>query len=222
MHIEKFNQPTFKWNKTTHLNMTLLALRDSGLSPSDVRQLARFSQMPDFIKEELGRCNNAHFYFPTKKKPGYFLGASGQNNALSRYLSHISKALNSVDKETFYRYVGYAMHYIQDVSMPMHTEAGSIIQKIRDYYLHSNFEQGEKYGATPRLKELEEGYKPEKLSFTSLSELFRSTALFSSDPRFKVSRFNKKKWKHIQQECFNRGVNATAALFDGMRKLVNI
>ena len=47
-------QTNFKWNKTTHLEMTMLALQNSSIDDITKRQVARYAQMPDFAKTELG------------------------------------------------------------------------------------------------------------------------------------------------------------------------
>ena len=66
-------QTNFKWNKTTHLEMTMLALQNSSIDDITKRQVARYAQMPDFAKPELGYHNNTHFFFPNSKKKSFGL-----------------------------------------------------------------------------------------------------------------------------------------------------
>ena len=90
---------------------------------------------------------------------------------------------------------------------------------MRDYYLHKNFERGEKYGTAQNIKELIAEYEPESLNTEDVRKIFLDTARFSS--RFKVSRFNKRDWFKIQQECFNRGVDASREFFEKMLRVSN-
>lgn len=218
MKIDTVNKTSFGWNKATHLEMTMLALQDFALPSVEKRQLARFSQMPDLMKSEAGFFHNTHFYFPDSKKQSY--GFKSSENAYRQFNKHVIDSLNPLDSEDFLRNAGYAIHFLQDVSMPMHTESGGILQKMRDYYLHKNFERGEKYGTAQNIKELIAEYEPESLNTEDVRKIFLDTARFSS--RFKVSRFNKKDWIKIQHLCFNRGVDATRAFFKSISKKVNL
>ena len=44
-------QTKFKWNKTTHLEMTMLALQNSSIDDITKRQVARYAQMPDLQRQ---------------------------------------------------------------------------------------------------------------------------------------------------------------------------
>ena len=210
---------SFGWNRNTHHKMTMLALRDINIDSNTKNQIARYSQMPDFIKSELGWHNNTHFFFPYAKNQSFGIGKNKHNNAFSKFEEHVQNSLNSRTKEEFYKYAGFAMHYLQDVSMPMHTEPGGFIKKIFDFYLHKNFERGKIMGAATKTSELAANYKPLNLKIDSLNELFLSTTAYSQRPYFKVSRFNKYKWPEIQQHCFNRGVDASRCFFEKIIKL---
>ncbi len=189
--------------------MTLLALKDSNIDISVQRQLARYSQMPDLSKKERGFYNNTHFFFPNKKNKSFGFGKNKYNNALAMFKEHYQNALIAKNKEDFLRNTGYALHYLQDVSVPLHTQSGSIIHKIFNYTKHGIFEKGKKSGATAKLHILKQNFKKEDLTYNSLIDLFVDTANFSQKPEFKVSWFNKNKWPYIQQECFNKGTNIT-------------
>ncbi len=217
MDVNAIGKTSFGWNRTTHLEMTMLALKDIDMEPKDKRQLARFCQMPDSMKSELGFYHNTHFFFPDSKKSSF--GFNDSENAYDRFNRHVIDAVEPLDRDDFLRNTGYALHYLQDVSMPMHTEAGGIFQKMRDFYLHKNFEAGKKFGATPHLEELKAGYTPHRIETRSVRKIFLDTARYSS--QFKVSRFNKKDWLKIQQDCFNYGVDATRAFVASIIKKVN-
>ena len=217
MNINSINKTSFGWNKTTHLEMTMLALKDINLDAAEKRQLARYSQMPDFSKNELGFFHNAHFFFPDSKHGTY--GKNSGENAFQRFNFHVINALSPIDKEDFLRHTGYAVHYLEDVSMPMHTESGGLLQKMRDYYLHKNFETGKKYGATAHINELKSNYIPHIVEAESVRRIFLDTAEFSS--KFKISRFNKKEWQKIRQACFNAGTDSVTAFIKSMLKKFN-
>ena len=125
-------------------------------------------------------------------------------------------------KEEVLKKLGYALHYLQDMSVPLHTEPGGLIHKILKYKLHGNFERGKKYGATAHLDILTQNFKAEDLEYSSILDLFTKTAEYSQNPEFKVKRFNKKNWISIQQACFNRGVNASREFLEKVLAVKNI
>lgn len=215
-------QPAFGWNKTTHAEMTLLALKDNNLlSEKEKRMLSRYSQMPDFDKKERGYFCNTHFFFPNSTEGVSFgKGADRYNNAYSRFKELLQRSILSHNKDDFLKYMGYTVHYLQDMSTPLHTESGGLIQKVLKYKTHKDFERGKKYGATANIAKLKNEYKPESVNFSSLLDLFIGTSIFSSRPEFKVSMFNKKEWARIQQACFNKGVDTSRELFDRLTNLV--
>ena len=107
----KINQlrenPNFKWNRTTHLEMTMLALEDSKLDNITKRQIARYSQMPDFIKSELGFYNNSHFYFPNSKEKSFGI-CSEKFNAYNQFIEHLTHSISSKEDEVFFKFLGFA------------------------------------------------------------------------------------------------------------------
>jgi len=208
----------FKWNRTTHLEMTMLALKDFDIASSTRRQIARYSQMPDFCKHEHGFQNNTHFYFPDSKKKSFGLKTE-KNNALEQFKQHVDCAVFAQQDKSFYSHAGYAIHYLQDVAVPLHTKVLSCIGELINFPLHKSFERGEKHGANKHLDEFIRTYKPEEINVVSMVDLFKDTADFSCQPELQVKRTNIDSWKSIQQACFNRGVDATSLLF---KKLIEI
>ena len=208
------NQPNFGWNRTTHLAITELALKNiNGLSEVEKRQIARYSQMPDYDKKEIGYLKNSHFYFPLSKNQSYGKSANRYNNAKAMFNEHLQQAAMSKTREDFFKHTGYAMHYLQEVALPMHTKSGGIISKVFDYKTHRDFEKGKKHGAKVHTSKLMEKYKETPLFFSSLQDLFQGTAMFSRSKNLQVNQFNKKSWETIQQKCFNRAVDASSEFF---------
>ncbi len=212
------SQPNFKWNRKTHLEMTMLALKDCNILPSQKRQVGRYSQMPDFCKQELGFHCNTHFYFPNSKNKSYGLNIE-KNNALQMFKDHFEAAIFCKKETHFLQHAGYAIHYLQDVTVPLHTKANNFIGKFLKYRIHREFERGEKFGANLHLAEFKQEYQPKTINFTTLVDLFKDTADFSQNPELQVNSSNKKEWKNIQQICFNRGVDATTLLFNKLLML---
>ena len=214
MHTTLISSQSFGWNYKTHIEITEMALQnDNSLDKVEKRMLGRFSQMPDFCKEELGDLNSSHFFFPYGKKKSFTLKKDSENNAFDKFKYHVNNALKESNREKFLREIGYAVHYLQDVSTPLHTEQGGILQKFFKFPIHVKFEKGEFIGASSRLQILKKQYSPEKLKFSNLQVLFYNTALFSSRPENKVKYTNKNEWFGIQQRCFNRGVDASREFF---------
>ncbi len=213
MHVNSTDQHiNFGWSKTTHLEITMLALRDYSIDNIKKRQLARYSQMPDFDRTEIGYLNNMHFYFPNSLKKSFGRN-SDKFNAYDQFKEHLTAALQCCDNDGFLKHAGYALHYLQDVSVPLHTEKGGILHKVMKYNLHKEFERNSKYGVQSNLKKLKNNYQYSRLSFTTLLDLFKNTAEFSQNPEFKITGMNKKKWYSIQQRCFDIGVNTTREFF---------
>jgi hypothetical protein len=108
--------------------------------------------------------------------------------------------------------IGMALHYLQDMTVPMHTKRESFAKKILDYYLHINFEMGKRMGALKRQDLLAENYIPQSVGHRVMfDDLFLSNVIFSRNSALQVRRTNKTDWPDIQQKCFDRAVDSTAA-----------
>ena len=212
------NNPAFGWNIKTHLAITELALKDSpGVAKNMKRFIARCSELPDLMRAELIDMNSRHFYDALHLDPSFGTVNDAKNNAMSAFLRHdafAQKAAKKGDKDTFYRELGYALHYLQDGGTPPHTEHGNYLHKLFRLPMHMLFEKGKKIGATGKLDKLTQNYKYEELTFSTLKSLFHNTALFTLQPENLVKYRNIFRWNGIQQRCFNRSVNASKAYLD--------
>lgn len=209
----------FGWNKTTHLEMTTMAAKNMNLSAVEKRLLARYSQIPDLDKSQSGFFNNTHFFFPNSRNNSFGIGKNKDNNAYSMFMKHVNRIFASKSREGIIKYTGYALHFLQEMSMPMHTKPGGIVSKILDYRTHVRFEKDSVYGATPHLDELRKNYTAHQMPFTSYESLFLEVARFSQLPEFKITPFNKSKWFDIQQQCFNVGVDSSTTFLEKINKL---
>ncbi len=212
--------PSFGWSKNTHYVMTKKALeKNKKLNFAEHEAFANYTMLPDEIKSEKGYYNNTHFYFQNGKTKSFGKDPE-KNNALAKFTEHYKKSFKADSRRDFLYEVAFALHFLQDANTPVHTEQSSFIVKFRDYYLHKNFERGEKYGAASKHTQFLKNFKPQKIDFLKLDDLFIKTAEFSSQDKYKVSRFNKSKWENIQQECFNYGVSASKEFVDFMMKFL--
>lgn len=190
-----------------------------------INELKDGTMLPDLLKKETGFQTNTHFFFlPEGKLTSESFGKDiKKNNALVSFVKHITQSANTqegiVPQET-----GMALHFLQDMTVPMHTQRANIslfkrfpfLGKIVDFFLHKNFESGKELGILARQEELAKNYKPafQELK-ASLGEnfdskdLFMSNVKFSSQPHLQVARSNKKDWAEIQQAIFNRAVDST-------------
>ena len=208
---------SFGWNVTTHMAMTEKAIGEiDTLSNVEKRMLGRFSQMPDFDAREVVDFVSPHFYDVLYPDPSFGTKNDARNNAMSRFLTYARKAMKETDREMFLRKIGYAVHYLQDVSTPPHVEHGNYLHKLFRIPMHNMFEKGKKLGATSRLDILEKNYMPEEIPFSNLKQLFHNTALYTVQPENKVKYTNIKQWFGIQQRCFNRGVNVSKTFINYM------
>lgn len=218
MNVNPLTNINFGWNIKTHEYITRKALEGTPyLSPQEINEIAKYSQEPDLIKEELVDMSSGHFYDALHVDPSFGTIDDERNNALSRCVNHSKKAEEAVvkkDREGFKKAIGYSVHYLQDGATPPHTEHGNYLHKLYRLPMHIQFERGKKLGASSRLDILEANYKPEEIPFTSLEMLFHNTALFTVQPENHVSYTNVRRWAEIQQRCVNRAINATKAYFE--------
>lgn len=191
-----------------------------------INEISDSTMLPDLLKKETGFVTNSHFYFLPEGslKTESFGKDVKTNNALVSYLNHLTKAEASINTGMFAQESGMALHYLQDMTVPMHTQRANIPLfkhfpfpgKIVDFFLHKNFESGKKLGILSKQEKLAQNYKPDfdKLRESlpdefSSKDLFMSNVEFSSQPQLQVKRSNKKDWQKIQQEIFNRAVDST-------------
>ena len=182
-----------------------------------VNELADSSMLPDLLNSETGFLTNRHFYFkPDSKGRGRksFGFSTNENNAFNAYLTHINRMFqhkqNAVDVS---REAGMAIHFLQDMTVPLHTRKQSFLGKVVDFFMHKNFETGilvnqEKLAQnyTPGFKKLEKSLGEKH---NNHFDLFLSNVDFSSKKNLQINRNNKKEWARIQQTIFNRAVDST-------------
>lgn len=92
--------------------------------PSGSEELIRYADFPDNNQYESEYRNNMHFYHGINKD-NYMRGiVGGGQTAKTRFMHHYNMALvlyGIGDKTEAYRSLGKALHYISDLSTPVHT-----------------------------------------------------------------------------------------------------
>ena len=211
----------------------LLATPKKNLDPGAkfLDEITNGSMMPDLLRSEIGFGTNSHFYFPPE---GRFKSQSfglhhKENNALVSFLKHISNAFEMEKSPDLPQELGMALHFIQDVTVPMHTQRANIkifknspvLGKIVDFMMHAKFENNRNIGMVARHKELLKSYTPgyEKLRNSlpenyTLRDIFMSNVQFSTQPELQIARTNKAEWNQIQQKIFDRAVDSTVLVLE--------
>lgn len=199
-------------------------------------EIADASMMPDLMREETGFFTNRHFYFPTFEKLGAksFGLDTEKNNALSAFIDHIKKAQGT--KKSFYNKpfeLGMALHFLQDMTVPMHTQRSEykllfkrpVLGKAYELLMHKKFENIAPTGMLHHHDELVKNYTPNLNNIKNISEnknpcfleILHKNVEFSLNPQLQISLKNKENWPQIQQKCFNQAVDSTVVLLNKIK-----
>ena len=180
-------------------------------------ELEIFVQKPD--DDELGFMVNKHFYTPLipgdSRKVVSYMDNDGTSNAKAAFDEHVEKidfAFSKNDINSAVEHAGRALHFLQDVAQPQHTEFGTFIDKTIDVAAHVDFEeQVEKNmdllaNANDENRNANSVFKMKTAKNTE--ELFDNTVKFSmaSD---KIVRKNSSSWNNIAERQYNLAVNTT-------------
>lgn len=181
------------------------------------QEIADGTMLPDLLKSETGFVTSRHFFFRSEhnKVNSSFGPNSYKNNAKIAFYEHLVRAFDNYSPENMPKEIGMALHFLQDMTVPMHTRRQTFFGKGVDFFMHRNFEKqmlinheqlAENY--TPGFKEIEEHVNA-GLSRKPHLRVFSYAHDFSSQPERQITRRNKKDWAEIQQEIFNRAVDST-------------
>lgn len=103
-----------------------------------IAQLHEFCTRPD--EDEIEGAFKVHFYNPATEKN--FNGED--DSALNRYKVHYNNALNLLkkkEKDQAISELGRAIHFLEDMNTPVHTNNQSFIDSTIDVFLHTSFEK---------------------------------------------------------------------------------
>ena len=202
-----------KTGKKSLANKNTTEVIKQGINEKFEQRISESAMLPDLLKSERGFFTNRHFYFSNKPfdRENSFGFNTEDNNAFSAFFEHCRNANPQKTDKSLPVEIGMMLHYLQDMTVPMHTRQQSLLGKALDCRMHKDFENQ----IFEHQDELIKNYKP---NFTELSKdmneniyykIFRSNCDFSQRPEIQVKRTNKEEWNNIQQEIFNRAIDST-------------
>lgn len=174
-------------------------------------------KQPDLDERGIG---NLHFYFkPTLFKPREsFLDFSGKNNAFSRYLVHSDEFLTEEFASTYFvEHASRALHFLQDMSQPQHTQRGNVIGKSMDLKMHKEFETLALSNVVKYMK----NYKSDWTDYkgADFEDLFVHTVDKSHEIE-PASKSNRSEWDDIAQKSFNLMQDTTSQFFTYLSEII--
>lgn len=216
MNIQARNNINFGWHYKTHEHIVQTALKDFPQFQPYQDVFLSEVQKPDL--DDIGFCANKHFYYAPESPNGtmsFFDTKDKSNNARSAYKTHvenIEEAIENDDKPSIMAQAARAIHFLQDMAQPQHTQKGSLLSKALDLKIHNDYES---YTFKNQDTYRDEYFKsnpnttpPHQSDSRTLGNLFEDTA---SDSQLgtQITRENQKNWTNIAQEQYNNAVNAT-------------
>ncbi len=227
MKINSVDKNTsFGWKFKTHEQITSLIVEDFPKLAKYKKTLITSVIKPDF--DERGFKGNNHFYYkPEMFRPREsFLDMLGKNNAGARYALHMyqfKKFLNKNNEKSM-EHAGRALHFLQDITQPQHTERGTVFKKWKDLKVHLGFENfvlnNQDRLITQSLKNcMQIGNEYKNYSYAELGKLFiekvhKSTAV--TPPNNK----NQHSWDYIAQYGISNAIDATKSFFEMISECV--
>lgn len=209
MKLNSFDSNTnFCWRYTAHRDITALAVDKTPKLKKYKNIFVKFAQKPDF--DERGFQGNNHFYYtPQLFRPREsFLDITGRNNAAARFAKHLFYFEEFVgkDNEKAFEHAGRAIHFLQDVTQPQHTERGTVYKKWQDLKLHKEFEEFAQQNQDTFIKNA----KPAifELETDDPSEIFDEVVFLSENGK-QVRKNNKNEWYEIAQTGISNAIQAT-------------
>lgn len=221
MKINSVNKDVnFGWSYQTHQRITEMLVDQLPKLKEYKPLFSKMVAMPDF--DERGFKGNNHFYYTPKlfRPRESFLDFLGQNNAYVRYLKHIYefKELLSIDREKAISHAARALHFLQDVTQPHHTERGTVLEKWRDLSVHKRFEKFELDSDDIYVKNAENS----KLEHNSAGfyDIFNTAVSKSmSIPAAKSTNHNL--WKEIAQDGISNAVAVSRAFLKNISDAIS-
>ena len=133
--------------------------------------------------------------------------------------------MNINDDDKFAEIIGRKLHFLQDMTMPLHVESGSFAKKVIDYVKHIKFEiitvkhnqnvMSKKYLEKDNTNKLTNSNSFEKLFFDAVE----GSKIENKNRKIKYS--NGKDWKNIAQDNFDRAVDITKEYLVLMSNFIN-
>lgn len=215
MNIERKNDVNFGWFYGTHKRVTRLVVKDFPKLALYRTALEEAAQKPDFY--EAKKFSQSHFFSISKKRS--FLDFRKKSNALTNYQHHVSEmllAIENKDKDTCIEQAGRALHYLQDIAQPQHSQRISILSKLVGLNTHLEFEGFAKRRQEGCFTKYDNHYnkthihryKANSVIPESFDDIFLKTAASSSKNEY-PTRKNRYAWERIGRKGINDAIVAT-------------
>lgn len=220
MKINYQDKTNFGWWYGTHKRVTGFVMEDFPALTSFRRVLEEASQAPDLDPVEAKLFRQLHFYSPIEKRS--FLDFRKRNNAFALYKSHVGKMILAAfqkDKNLCMNEAGRAIHYLQDVTQPQHSQRISVFNKLFGFKNHLNFEEYAKNRQPGRFDEYEGIYNPKRDISETFEELFLNAASTSIKNNYPVSK-NFNEWERISANGINLAIEATRKFIEKLNCLI--
>lgn len=214
MDISVKDKTGFGWFYGTHKRVTRLVIKDFPKLSAFREVLEECAQKPDF--DELGTFSKSHFYSPTKKKG--FLDFRGRNNAFIHYKDHVSRmlaALERKDTSSSIEHAGRALHFLQDIAQPQHSQRVSVFSKLFGLNAHLKFEEFAKRKQAGCFVK----YAYKSSTPGDFDEIFLKTAAASSKNEYPMKK-NRYAWERIGRNAINDAIQATRGFTEKLSSLV--
>lgn len=211
---------SFGWKFKTHEKITSLIVNDFPKLAEYKKTLITSVIKPDF--DERGFKGNNHFYYKPKmfRPRESFLDMLGKNNAGARYALHMYKFNQFINKNNkkAMEHAGRALHFLQDITQPQHTERGTVFKKWKDLKVHLRFEHfvlnnQDRLIDNVLKNSIQIGREYKKYSYTECGDLFfdqvhKSTSV--TPPNFG----NQYSWENIANYGISNAIDATKSFFN--------
>lgn len=214
MEVSFNNKTSFGWFYGTHKRVTRLVLRDFPRLAQFRETLEECAQKPDF--DELGTFSKSHFYSPSKKKG--FLDHRGKDNAFVHYRDHVSKMLAAAEVKSTdlcIEHAGRAIHFLQDIAQPQHTQKVSVLSKLFGLKAHLRFEEFAKRKQAGCFVK----YQYKSSTQGDFEEIFLSTAISSSKNLYPIQK-NRYAWERIGRNAINDAIHATRGFVEKLNAII--
>lgn len=199
------NPPTFGWVYPMHTNILKEAAKTLPIDDKILKIMSKSVQQPDF--DEAFLFWQRHFYYPTQKRKS-FLDFTRTHNAKQTYLKHLREMdediKNKASATEIFDKAGRALHYLQDITQPNHTDAGGIIAKalarkaLRQFEIETLDKQHEIFATV----------NPITLHSKNFEDLFDMTLQISHKNKVPTEE-NRTEWTIIAQRGVTNAVMAT-------------
>ncbi len=212
--ISKYNNsPAFGWTPATHKRLFLEANKSVKLDKySD--GFSKAVVLPDY--DDFSYLGRKHFYNPSNGRS--YLDPKGINNARNSYdmyIGSVKSISNRHNPSNIVDSLGRALHYLQDVTQPMHIIDTNFLRRLADMRVYGHFETNafefeEKFIKNAKPVVFEDRYFYDL--FNSVIDRVRGITV--------PTAYNKPSWNIITQNSFNVALGASKRFLEIAKKYI--